>query len=481
MLSKRLAYISLVAGLITLHVAHAQDSQLQACNDLVGQIHNNVAIQSVDYIDEDSEQPDHCQINARELHTSDQDAHDLILQLPVAWSGRYLQQGGGGFDGQIRPLSHQANIAFKQGAAVLRNNGGHNDPTGETFLNNPAVVERYAHTAIATAMRFAKPVMKSYYGQSADYSYYAGCSNGGRGALNAAAKYGNEFDGVIGGAVAFDTTSLVQRWTTLAALTIPTPEKLSAVHQTAIAQCDHNDGVEDGIISNWQACQINITDMSSVNLDDGEIEMLESFYNDLKLDEGRLIYSGFGSGDITPWRGALSNLGLGHMRNVVLNNPQWLPDNYDPNVYQLEIEKVLQQDYQFSPDFDGLVKFLNDGKKILLWHGSGDTLLSHKDSLRQWHDLKAMAGSQAADNTLFYVAPGVNHCRGGEGADSFDLITSMFDWVENDKKPGTLTAAKHNEKDNTLFTRPLCRYPDYPRYSGTGDVHNADSFECSSH
>ena len=127
-----------------------------------------------------------------------------------------------------------------------------------------------------------------------------------------------------------------------------------------------------------------------------------------------------------------------------------------------------------------LVQYLKRGGRIMVWHGSDDALLSHRDTIRSWADLTQAAGPALAEGgTRFYIAPGVGHCSGGPGADSIDLLTPLMDWVEAGKTPGTLTAAKRDKPDAPpRFTRPLCRYPAYPRYTGKGDVNDAANFAC---
>ena len=150
-------------------------------------------------------------------------------------------------------------MPLSSGAVQTANNGGHRDPSGAIFLNNPLVVQRYAHTAILTATQFGKAVTNAYYGQEPKYSYYEGCSNGGRGALNAAAKYGDEFDGVIAGAPTRNLTGQIEQWTRASALTLPSVAKLTAINAAAVAKCDALDGATDGIVSNWQACKFDPT------------------------------------------------------------------------------------------------------------------------------------------------------------------------------------------------------------------------------
>jgi hypothetical protein len=121
------------------------------------------------------------------------------------------------------------------------------------------------------------------------------------------------------------------------------------------------------------------------------------------------------------------------------------------------------------------------GKKVMIWHGSDDTLLSHKDTIRTWKQVTDLAGDATSQaNSRLYIASGVNHCSGGPGADRFDLLTPMVAWVESGKTPDVPVASKVNATTGaTLFTRPLCVDPLFPKYKGTGDVNSADSYTCS--
>jgi feruloyl esterase len=128
----------------------------------------------------------------------------------------------------------------------------------------------------------------------------------------------------------------------------------------------------------------------------------------------------------------------------------------------------------------GLLQFLRSGGKAIVWHGADDALLSHKDTIRTWRQVTdALGPKSAAAATRLYIAPGVNHCSGGDGADSFDALGALMEWVETGRAPGTLTAVKRDAKSGEVkFSRPLCQYPAWPRYRGKGDPASADSFEC---
>jgi feruloyl esterase len=128
--------------------------------------------------------------------------------------------------------------------------------------------------------------------------------------------------------------------------------------------------------------------------------------------------------------------------------------------------------------------YLNSGGKLILWHGGNDAALSSEATSEYYNNVVAVVGGQAAADefTRYYIAPGVNHCAGGPGADTTDLLEALDTWVEENVAPGTLTADKV-VAGTTTFSRPLCRYPQYPRYTGPANdaeaAKRASSYTCT--
>ncbi len=448
-----------------------------ACESLAGRSYYNIAISSAVHVPANGAVPAFCKVNGTENGTQ----HDLEVRLPDRWLQRYVQRGGGGFDGSIPPVALSA-AALRAGAVQGANNGGHRDPGGAVLLNNPRAVERYAHGAILSATRFGKAVTQAYYGSAPQYVYYEGCSNGGRGALNAAAKYGPEFDGVIAAAPTLNLTGQIARWTSAAALPLPSGPQFTQLHAAAVAKCDARDGLKDGIVSDWAGCDFDpVSDApKSIGLKPEQAAAVRNIMQDMKRSDGSVIYSGFGTGDLSLGAPSFGLFGSGQMRNIVLNDAQWTPEGFDPEAALPVISAVIDDKYQFSATVPGVVQFLKSGGKALVWHGADDAMLSHKDTIRTWRQVTDAAGPEtAAAATRLYIAPGVNHCSGGDGADSFDALGALMEWVETGRGPGTLTAVKRDAKSGEVkFSRPLCQYPGWPRYRGKGDPASADSFEC---
>ena len=421
---------------------------------------------------------------------------DIEVRLPQSWKERLLHIGGSGLDGVIPSLD--ANSAqLRQGYALAASNGGHRDPTGgpTRFLNQPTLIEDFAHGAIGKTVLFAKAIVRAYYGEAPTYSYFAGCSNGGRGALNAAATYGDEYDGVIAGAPSRNTPGLISGWVRAALLTPPSAAKMASMYRAELAQCDASDGLADGVISNPRACRFDpatIECPAGVNNDscltDAEIDAVNTIRSDVERANEKLVYSRLGLGNPAkgfgvfqplgpPGSPTVASFGVALLQYVVYNDPAYTSAMYDVDRDLRTVVNVVEGVYGFSADTSALAKYLRSGKKMIVWHGTEDMALSHLDTVRSFETMADRAGN-AADNARLYTPPGVNHCGGGPGADRFDVVGALTDWVENGNAPGTLLAAKVNSTGSVLFTRPLCEYPRYPRYIGYGDPNDASSFQC---
>ena len=480
---RTLIFVAITAGTCTGLPAAQADPPARAprvaCASLVGREFYNVTVTAAHDVPAGGVLPAYCQVSGHEAGTG----HDMEVRLPATWRGGYVQRGGGGFDGAIAPAA-SAPAALRLGAAQGANNGGHRDPSGASLLDDPRATERYAHAAILTATRFGKAVTQAYYGAAPAHAYYEGCSNGGRGALNAAAKYGTEFDGVIAMAPTLNMMGIIPAMTRFGALALPDKQQLASVHAAVVAKCDALDGAKDGIVSNWQACKVDpARDLpASIGLSPPQIEALRTLWSDQRRADGSVSYSGLGFGDLSAGAAIYSAFGLGHLRYVVFNDAKWSPPSagLDEQRDLPAIRAVIEDRYQFSASVSGLAQYLREGRKLLVWHGAEDPIVSHRDTIRTWAEVVSAAGAQTASaNSRLYIAPGVAHCGGGDGADSADLLAALMQWVQTGKPPGTLEASKRDAATGaTRFTRPLCQYPRWPRYDGKGDVNQAGSFAC---
>jgi hypothetical protein len=383
-----------------------------ACAALAGKGFYNVTVTAAVEVPAAGPVPAYCLVSGHEPGT----AHDLEVRLPLQWRGRYVQRGGGGFDGSI-PAAASAPAALQLGAVQGANNGGHRDPSGAALLHDPRATERYAHAAILTATRFGKAVTQAYYGAAPDHSYYDGCSNGGRGALNAAAKYGSEFDGIVAMAPTLNMTGIVPAMARFGALALPSSAQFAAVHDAVVARCDALDGLKDGIVSHWQACRVDpARDLpASIGLSAPQIEALRVLWSGLRRADGSVLYEGLGYGDLTAGAAIYERFGMGHLRNVVHDDASWSPPGGALDVERElpAIRATLEDRYQFSASVEGLAQYLHPVAPRYGAHpGSGDGGCRRRGGARQ------RAAVRGARREPLRRRRGRRQCRDAAGDDA---------------------------------------------------------------
>jgi feruloyl esterase len=408
---------------------------------------------------------------------------DIEVRVPQQWNGRLLHVGGGGFDGSIPNLGGQY---LNAGYAMTGSNGGHRSSAypGATFGLNNTLVADYAHKAIGYTIGVAKAAVQSLFTRRADFTYFQGCSNGGRGALNAAAKYGAEYDGVIAGAPTRNLPGLVSLWSSAAQQpNKPSAAKLTSLYNAYVQACDADDGVKDGVVSSAPMCKFNpqallcTGESNNSCLTQPELNAVAYVTNDLRLADGTVVHSKFGiaNGSVL---GSGQGLGYGHLQYIVYQNPAYNGATFNLNNDYPVVKDRLDEVFDFSASVPDLSAFVQAGKKIIVWQGMEDALLSPYDTVRTMNEVKDASG-RAHNNVKVFLMPGMGHCGGGPGAGSFDLVTALAQWVEsggqlNDRD----VTASRVVGGNTVFTRPLCEHPKYPHYSGDGDPTVASSYIC---
>jgi Tannase and feruloyl esterase len=266
------------------------------------------------------------------------------------------------------------------------------------------------------------------------------------------------------------------------------------MYQAEVAQCDARDGLSDGVIGDPARCRFDPATLRCPDgvdtdscLTDAEIQAVKVIRSDLTLASGRTVYSRLGIGNPAEGFGAFMPLGppgsptvasflsAGFLPYIVYDDPTYDPAAYDVDLDLRTVVDVVERLYDFSADTTPLSRYLRSGRKMIVWHGAEDALMSHVDTIRAYGRMADAAGRHAA-NARLYTPAGVQHCGGDPGADGFDMLDALTDWVEKGRAPHTLRASKVDAAGNVLFTRPLCEYPKYARYVGQGDPNDAASF-----
>jgi feruloyl esterase len=272
--------------------------------------------------------------------------------------------------------------------------------------------------------------------------------------------------------------------------------KAATISKAAAAACDATDGLADGIVSNPQACTFDPASLrcgsaeSDQCLTDAQLDTTRAIYGELRRADSRPVYPGWGpGGEDLGWpswvtgtavggTGLQFQFGSGLIRYWITQNPDFDVLKFDPELYHPELQ-LAATTLDASSD---LSTFFNRGSKMVLVHGTHDWAISYKGSVKYFGDVALASGGESRRDASmeFFLQPGVQHCAGGVGPDSVDLLAAVSSWVESGKRPSTqsVVASKRDAAGATTLSRPLCRYPTFPKYKGSGSNTDAESFTC---
>lgn len=423
-------------------------------------------------------------------------ALNFQISLPEAWNGKLYYQGGGGYNGAISPPGAPA---LSQGYAVVASDSGHQGSalSADFALTDTFAAQLFGSLSVPTVMSTATETLATAYGALPAKSYFEGCSNGGREALMAVQRSPNLFDGVIARAPAYNWVGFMGAFNRNSrALAAPdgafSAAKTALLSKQVRGACDGLDGVTDGVVSNQAACTPAVVNVAALRcaggadtgdscLSDAQLDVVTSWTTEAAFT-GSTTFRNAGwnltgnEDDPGAWRTWLTGDGNVTMalqflfqdttvknylaRDRTVDSLAYTP--WDQNQNALYAMAALND----ATNAD-IRPFINSGGKLILWHGGNDAALSARSTVEYHANMRNAVGAPAADaSTRFYVAPGVNHCAGGPGADSADLLTALDQWVTKSAAPATLVAEKRDADGAVVLSRPLCQYPQYPRYTG---------------
>ena len=461
----------------------------QACAALAGKTLAGATVSGASTVAASGDAPLYCKVNATIAPQL-----NLELRLPQQWNGKLYYGGGGGYNGAIPDLSGNNLNALKKGYATVNSDSGHsgNVLSAAFALNDTYAANLFGSLSVPTVLSSAREMVQAAYGKQPDRAYFEGCSNGGREALMAAQRNPNLFDGIIARAPAYNWVGFMGQFNrTAKALAAPgggfSAAKLATLAGAVRTACDAADGIADGVVGNPQACSFDPAvlrcaggaDTGDACLSDAQLAVVGSWTSTASWAGGAYTNAGWAltgneddPGAWATWvsgtpdvRSALQYLFQDTtVKNYLARDPAQdsLAYTWDANLNAVYALAALND----ATNAD-LRPFKDSNAKLILWHGGNDAALSYKATTAYYQAATAAVGGQAAMDTFarYYIAPGVNHCAGGPGADDTDLLAALDAWVGNGTAPGTLTASKLSG-GSTQFTRPLCQYPQYARYTG---------------
>lgn len=490
------------------HYSVAPAKPAMACAAVAGLATAETTIVSARLVPGADGVPEHCRITGLI-----QPEIRFELNLPVSWNRRFYMHGNGGFAGETpefgpRPMV-RAN-ALKQGFATAQTNTGH-DAGAEPLASFAASYQKrvdYAFRAVHMTAVEAKRLTAAYYGRPAAYSYWDGCSTGGRQGLISAQRFPQDFDGIVAGAPVLNFVDTVAQslWNGLVLADTPVSlAKMKLVSDAVYARCDAKDGLKDGLIDDPRRCDFDpARDVAQCPAgQDGEncltanqTTALKKIYAGVQVD-GRPAHFGQVVGAETPGTSFLGGptesgwalwlipptggkaiqhaYGESFVRYFLpRSDPALDTTRFD---FAKDIAKYADARALLNATDPNLGPFRARGGKLLMYFGWADTALPPTMGIDYYMKAVAANGLSTPDFFRLFLVPGMFHCRGGIGPDRLDAMTALINWVENGAAPASITA-QQVDKDKVVRMRPLCPYPQVARYAGSGNPDDAASFAC---
>jgi feruloyl esterase len=429
--------------------------------------------------------PAFCRIAATLKPSSDSVVKIEVWMPAAGWNGKLQSVGNGAWAGTI---SYPAMAtALAAGYAAASTDTGHEGNNPDFIPDHPEKVADFAYRAVHEMTAKAKAILAAYYGDGPQYSYWNGCSTGGRQAMAEAQRYPADYDGIIAGAPANYTTKLQgsQVWTSAVthkneAGYIP-PAKYAAIHKAALDQCDALDGVKDGVIEDPTRCKFDPKVLECKGEDGPSCLTAPQVELARKIYAGPGFFPGFEPGSEIGWS-TLSgpkpmDLAVDVYKYLVFQDPKWdyLTFNSDTDVPRAE-QTISGLMNSVDPNLKPL---FTRGGKLLQYHGWADPGIPPQSSVNYYKSVLDRLGGKAKvdDSYRLFMVPGMGHCGGGDGTSTFDMVSALDQWVVQGNAPEQIPASKV-VNGATVRTRPLCPYPQVATYKGSGSTDDAANFSC---
>jgi feruloyl esterase len=436
--------------------------------------------------------PGFCRIAATLTPSTDSDIK-IEVWLPVAgWNGKFQAVGNGGWTGSI-PYPAMA-AAVTAGYATAGTDTGHVGNTAAFALGHPEKLIDFGYRAVHEMTVKAKAVIDAFYGAAPSLSIWNGCSQGGRQGVAEAVRYPTDFDAIVAGAPAVNFVNLhagrmaINRSVNASLMSAIPAAKYPLIHQAVLAACDAGDGVADGVLENPAACTFDPRKLQCSEQDDSacltpaQVASAATMYAGSKHPVTRAsVLPGLAPGAELGWNviGSSQPIGLATdaFKYVIAKDPTWDASRFSP-VADLDLALASDPHDALGSTDPDLRAFFARGGKLLLYHGWSDPQVTPFNTINFFHKVVATQGGAGVGTSIqLYMVPGMNHCRGGPGPDTFDKMSAIEDWIENGSSPSRIEAS-HLTNGTVDRTRPLCPFGQVARWSGSGSTNEAANFAC---
>ena len=436
--------------------------------------------------------PAFCRVAATLTPSSDSEIKFEVWMPAANWNRKFQAVGNGAFNGNINYGAMMTALA--RGYATSSTDTGHTGPGASFALGHPEKLIDFGWRAVHEMTAAAKKIIASHYDGAPKFSYWNGCSAGGRQAMKAAQRFPADFDGIIAGAPGLDWTGRAasanlhaKRLETNEAARLTEPAR-RLLHTAVVNACDTLDGVKDGLIENPKACRFDPAVLQCKGGEGGtcltppQVETAKLIYTAAVNPRTKREISPLAPGSELGWTdlgwtGSARATGLDQFRFIVFRDPSWTIQRFN---FDTDIVRAEEVDNDTLNALDPNLKpFIARGGKLIQYHGWSDPQISPGASTQYFESvLKTLGGANAVHGSYrLFMAPGMGHCSGGEGPNSFDMVAALEDWVERGKAPDQVVAS-HSTSGVVDRTRPLCPYPQVAVYKGAGSIDDAANFAC---
>ena len=424
----------------------------------------------------------------------------IALPTREAWNGDFLMQGGGGGNGVVfypTGASYAGDEpALNRGFAVASTDTGHMAKTGPfdfSFMRDQLAYLDFAYRANAEVAGVARKIIAAYYDKPASYSYFVGCSTGGREGMILSQRFPLVFNGIVSGDPAMRTglsNLAIAQWMPVA-YNQASPKDASGKPEITkfltdaqrklfmdalLKKCDALDGVKDGLIFDPLGCQFDREVLSCKAgqtdncIEPNKVAAIKRAFAGPKNAYDTQVYPGFLYDTGITMRGAVP--GLLNMGANGLFGPY-------TTATTLDVDKLAPHasDPLVEPASTNLTTFSGNGGKLIFFHGDSDPWFSPLDTLRYYKEMTAANGgpNEVERWSRIFLVPGMAHCGGGPSLDHFDMLSALVNWVRKGTAPEEIIATGHAFPDRS---RPLCAYPKHAQYTGHGNTEDARNFVC---
>ncbi|GAA4836561.1 tannase/feruloyl esterase family alpha/beta hydrolase [Kitasatospora terrestris] len=453
--------------------------------------------------------PAHCEVTVTLTHPGAGDHAEVNVWLPQAgWNGRFQAVGGSAYAAGDNGAGLAA--AVRQGYAAATTDAGVGGPLDTSWALdasghvNTALLDNFASRSAHEMALVGKDVVAGVYGRAASWSYWNGCSTGGRQGYLEAQRYPEDFDGVNAAAPGinwnqFEVATLWPQVVMHETRTYPTACEFDAFNRAALTACDRLDGAADGLVGDPARCDYDprrligtriVCDGKEITVTAADAEVVRRIWDGPRDAEGRRLWYGLPIGADFRYLAASRT----DENGVTTGSPFVVPavwaatfvqkqPSFDTaNLTYARFEEIFRKagaeyDQVIGARDPDLSAFRAAGGKLITWHGTADQLIPTAGTVDYRKRVeRRMGGSERVDDFYrLFLAPGVPHC--GLNGGKVDDLAALTAWVERGKAPAVLHADL-TTADGRTVTRDLCRYPTVPRYTGHGDPAAASGFRC---